>query len=110
MLGHPLAALIIEVAVEVRRQADLGMAQGPGRRALAGQHPENTTELRDWLAATVRGWNKAPTPFEWGGKRAARRDRAYRRRHALGGSGGCTRRPLGHSSQHPSTNRYHHAN
>ena len=64
------------------------------RRALAGQHPASRQDLQDWLAATVRGWNAAPTPFEWGGKRAARRQRAYARRHALGGSGGCTRRPI----------------
>jgi hypothetical protein len=43
------------------------------RRALAGQHP---------------------TPFEWGGKRAARRARSRQRRHALGGSGACTCRPI----------------
>ena len=64
------------------------------RRALAGQHPESTQDLKDWLAATIRHWNTAPTPFEWGGKRAARRQRARARRHALGGSGGCTRRPI----------------
>jgi hypothetical protein len=64
------------------------------RRALAGQHPESTQDLKDWLAATVRGWNAAPTPFTWAGKRAARRQRAHERRHLLGGSGACTRRPV----------------
>lgn len=64
------------------------------RRALDGQQPQSTQEVKDWLAATVRGWNAAPTPFEWGGKRAARRQRARQRRHALGGSGGYTRRPI----------------
>ena len=64
------------------------------RRALSGQHPQSTQDLTDWLGATVKGWNAAPTPFEWGGKRAARRQRARARRHALGGSGGCTRRPI----------------
>jgi hypothetical protein len=63
-------------------------------RALNGQHPENAEQLMDWLAATVRGWNAAPTPFEWGGQRAARRARSRARRHALGGSGACTRRPI----------------
>jgi DDE superfamily endonuclease len=63
------------------------------RRALAGQHPESTEELKAWLAASVRGWNADPTPFAWGGKRAARRKRA-RERHRLGGSGGYTRRPI----------------
>jgi len=46
------------------------------------------------LEATARGWNRDPTPFVWGGKRAARRDRARQRRHALGGSGAQTRRPI----------------
>lgn len=64
------------------------------RRALAGQHPESAAEVREWLAASVRGWNEAPTPFEWGGKRRERRERARARRHALGGSGACTRRPI----------------
>ena len=64
------------------------------RRALAGQHPESAAELMAWLAAVVRGWNRAPTPFEWGGKRAERRRRARERRHAQGGSGAYTRRPL----------------
>ena len=61
------------------------------RRALAGQHPQNGGEIMEWLGATVRGWNAAPTPFIWGGKRAERRQRARRRQHALGGSGGYTR-------------------
>lgn len=64
------------------------------RRALAGQHPQSVPELQDWLMAAVRGWNADPTPFAWGGKRAARRARARERRHALGGSGGYTRRPI----------------
>ncbi|MHB8577592.1 MAG: transposase, partial [Dehalococcoidia bacterium] len=63
-------------------------------RALKGQQPEAAAELMDWLAATVRGWNAAPTPFVWGGKRAGRRARARTRRHALGGSGACSRQPI----------------
>ena len=65
-----------------------------GSRAVAGQHPHSAEEVMTWLSAAVAGWNEAPTPFEWGGKRAARRQRARERRHALGGSGGYTRRPL----------------
>jgi hypothetical protein len=64
------------------------------RRALDGQHPKTPEEIIDWLEATARGWNREPTPFEWGGKRQARRQRARERRHALGGSGAYTRRPL----------------
>jgi len=54
-------------------------------RALAGQHPHGSQEIIAWLEATVRGWNRAPTPFIWGGKRHERRVRARIRR--LGGSG-----------------------
>ncbi len=64
------------------------------RRALAGEHAESVEELIEWLGAAARGWNQEPTPFEWGGKRAARRERARGRRHRLGGSGAWTRRPI----------------
>jgi hypothetical protein len=64
------------------------------RRALDGQHPKTPEQIIDQLEATARGWNRHPTPFVWGGKRAARRKRSRQRRHALGGSGACTRRPL----------------
>jgi hypothetical protein len=69
------------------------------RRALAGQHPQKAEEIMEWLAATVRGWNAAPVPFVWGGKRAERRQRARERRHRLGGSAGYTRRPISRSRQ-----------
>jgi hypothetical protein len=54
-------------------------------RALAGQHPQAAQEIIRWLEETVAGWNAAPTPFVWDGKRRARRARARQRR--LGGSG-----------------------
>lgn len=54
------------------------------RRALAGQHPQTPEEIIGWLEETVAGWNAAPTPFVWGGKRHARRERARQRR--TGGS------------------------
>jgi len=53
-------------------------------RALAGHHPQSPAELIAWLEDTVAGWNAAPTPFTWGGKRLERRQRARDRR--LGGS------------------------
>jgi hypothetical protein len=64
------------------------------RRALDGQHPTNAQEVMRRLREQVTGWNADPTPFVWGGKRAARRQRARERRHALGGAAGFTRRPL----------------
>jgi hypothetical protein len=63
-------------------------------RALAGQHPESAETVMAWLGAAVEGWNREPTPFAWGGKRTARRQRARERRHRLGGSGAYTRRRL----------------
>lgn len=59
-------------------------------RALQGQAPENVEALKSWFRCAVSGWNLAPTPFRWGGKRHARRDRAYARRHRVGGSGATT--------------------
>jgi hypothetical protein len=64
------------------------------RRALEGANPASPDDIIAALEATARGWNRDPTPFEWGGKRAARRDRARQRRHALGGSGAQTRRAI----------------
>lgn len=67
----------------------LNMAESVQRilvgRALAGQHPQSPEELIQWLEETVSGWNAAPTPFVWDGKRRERRSRARQRR--LGGSG-----------------------
>jgi len=64
------------------------------RRALAGQNPETSEQIITWLEAVARSWNNDPTPFEWGGARAARRERSCIRRHTLGGSGACVRRPV----------------
>ncbi len=66
------------------------------RRALDGEHPRHPSEIIQWLEETAEGWNKNPTPFEWGGKRKARRQRAYERRHPVAGSGACTKRPILH--------------
>ena len=64
------------------------------RRALDGQAPETPQQIIDALEATAKGWNHEPTPFVWGGKRAARRQRSRQRRHALAGSGACIHRPV----------------
>jgi hypothetical protein len=64
------------------------------RRALEGQHPQTPAEVISLLEATVQGWNRQPTPFVWGGKRAQRRARSRQRHHRLGGSGACVTRPL----------------
>ncbi|MCA1607005.1 MAG: transposase, partial [Acidobacteria bacterium] len=64
------------------------------RRALECQHPPTPERIIELLEATVRGWNREPTSFEWGGKRATRRKRSRERRHTLGGSGAYTRRAI----------------
>jgi DDE superfamily endonuclease len=67
----------------------LNMAESVQRilvpRALAGAHPESAEAIIQCLEDTVIGWNAAPTPFVWGGRRQERRQRARQRR--LGGSG-----------------------
>ena len=64
------------------------------RRALNGQHPTSTDEVIDRLESVAKHWNASPTPFVWGGKRAARRKRARERRHSVGGSRAFTRQPI----------------
>ena len=64
------------------------------RRALDGQHPTDPDEIMTRFRAVAKHWNAAPTPFVWGGKRAARRKRERERRHVVGGSGACTRQPI----------------
>lgn len=64
------------------------------RRALDGQYPTDTAQIISWYEAAARHWDAHPTPFVWGGKRAARRRRQRERRHALGGSGACSRFPI----------------
>jgi len=64
------------------------------RRGLAGQHPKTPAQIIALLEGVAKGWNLDPTPFEWGGKRFARRQRSRQRRHILGGSGACSRRPV----------------
>ena len=64
------------------------------RRALDGQYPTDTAQIIAWYEAAARHWDAAPTPFVWGGKRAARRRRQRERRHRLGGSGACSRVPV----------------
>ena len=63
-------------------------------RALNGTTPSSPQEVMTWLEATARGWNADPTPFVWAGKRKQRRQRAYARRHPLGGSAAVSKRPL----------------
>src|SRR5258707_15074196 len=54
------------------------------RRALEGHHVYDVEILKDWRSSTIEGWNRHRTPFIWGGKRHARRDLAYARRHRRG--------------------------
>lgn len=85
-LDTPLAGSWLHRAASVQRSSV--------RRALDGQHPASAEDVMPWLAEAVRGGNADRTPFVWGGKRAARRQRARARRQALGGWGAWTRRPV----------------
>jgi hypothetical protein len=64
------------------------------RRALDGQYPTDTGQIIAWYEAAARHRDAAPTPFVWGGKRAARRRRHHERRYRLGGSGACSGVPV----------------
>jgi hypothetical protein len=63
-------------------------------RALDGQEPTCPDQIIGWFEAVAARWNADPTPFEWGGERAARRKRQRGRRHRVGGSAATTRRPV----------------
>jgi hypothetical protein len=80
----------------------LSMAEGLQRilkrRALDGRHRTTVAEIMAWFEAVARHWDAAPTRFEWGGHRAARRRRQRERRHRLGGSGARTRAPIPRAS------------
>lgn len=88
-LYTPLGGSWLNMAESIQRLLE--------RRALEGQHPTTPHEIIDWLETAARSWNQEPTPFVWGGKRAARRARQRQRRQtvqALGGSGAWVRHPV----------------
>lgn len=65
------------------------------RRALDGQHPTEPQQIIDNFEAVASAWNREPTPFVWGGKRASRRQQArLRKRYQLPASGACSYRPV----------------
>lgn len=69
-------------------------------RALSGQYPTTPAEIIKLFEHVAKHWNADPTPFVWGGKRAARRKRQRERAHRVGGSGATTRRPVGRINGH----------
>jgi hypothetical protein len=86
-LYTPLGGSWLNMAESIQRLLE--------RRALDGQHPTTPQEIIDWLETAAHCWNQEPTPFVWGGKRAARRVRQRQRQQALlalGGSGACVHR------------------
>lgn len=84
MLYTPLAGSWLNMAESIQRILV--------RRALSGQNPQAPEQIIAWLESVANAWNQNPTPFEWSGARAARRERSRQRRSALGGSGACVRR------------------
>jgi hypothetical protein len=93
LVGHGILPLYTPLGGSWLNMAE-SMQRILKRRALAGQHPSTTEEIIEWLEGVARAWNREPTAFEWGGKRAVRRARSRARRHAQGGSGACSRRPV----------------
>ena len=73
-------------------------------RALDGQEPTHPDQIMSWFESVAARWNADPTPFEWGGRRAARRKRQRDRRHRVGGSGATTRRPVRRRNGHGQRN------
>ena len=86
VLYTPLAGSWLNMAESIQRIVT--------RRALSGQHPKDPQQIIDDLEAVAHSWHQHPTPFVWGGKRSARRERARSRRHVVGGSGALTYRPV----------------
>jgi len=85
-LYTPVSGSLLNMAESIQRVLK--------RRALDGEHPANPGEIIARFESVAKHWNVVPTPFVWGGKRAARRKRERERRHAVGGSGACTRQPI----------------
>jgi hypothetical protein len=56
------------VVAEHGREHPAGVKGG----ALDGQNPTHTDQIIGWFEAAAAHWNDDPTPFEWGGQRAAR--------------------------------------
>lgn len=83
-LDTPLSGSWLNMAESIQRVLK--------RRALDGQHPTTPREIIAGFEAVAGHWNREPTPFVWGGQRAARRKRARERRHPVGGSGAYTKR------------------
>jgi hypothetical protein len=87
VLYTPLGGCWLNMAESIQRILE--------RRALSGQTPRTPEQIMTWFEQTARAWNRAPTPFVWGGKRAARRQRQrQRRQHRVGGSGAVTGCPI----------------
>ena len=79
------------------------------RRALNGTYPKTTAEIIAQFEAAARHWNRHPTPFIWAGKRQARRQRAYFRRHPVGASAATTPHPVcRHDAKWQGTNQVTH--
>ena len=98
LFAHGIMPLYTPVGGSWRNMAE-SLQRILKRRALDGQHPGDIGQIIAWYEAAARHWDAAPTPFVWGGKRSARRQRQRERRHRIGGSGACTRAPLRRASE-----------
>ncbi len=93
LFAHGVMPLYTPVSGSWRNMAE-SIQRVLKRRALDGAHPANPGEIIARFESVAKHGNAAPTPFVWGGKRAARRQRERDRRHAVGGSGARTRQPI----------------
>ena len=93
LLAHGVMPLYTPLGRSWRNMAE-SIQRVLKRRALDGEHPASPGEIIARFGSVARYWNAAPTPFVWGGKRAARRTRERERCHAVGGSGAYTRYPV----------------
>ena len=73
----PLGAFCLNVTESMQR-----ILKG---RALEEHYPKYPEEIIERSEAAAHGWSEGSTPFGWDGRRAARWERARKRRHALGG-------------------------
>jgi hypothetical protein len=93
LFAHGVMPLYTPVSVSWPNMAE-SIQRVLKRRALDGRHPTDPDEIITRFGCVAKHGNRNPTPFVWGGKRAARRKRQRERMHSVGGSGARTQQPI----------------
>jgi hypothetical protein len=104
LVAHGIMPLYTPIAGSWLNMAE-SMQNIVKKRALNGQHPETADETIKRLEEATQSWNRHPTSFVWGGKRAERRKRRRERQKCLKGSGANV-----DDKRYRSINHYIHAN